>query len=149
MKTHDYYMKKAIDEAVKAYDINEVPIGAVIVKETKIVGRGYNMTRSLNDATAHAEMIAITAACETLETDHLSDCILYVTVEPCSMCTGAMLNSKIKKVVFGAYELKYGACGSVVNLAENTKLNHQIEVLDGVMEADCSSLMSLFFKEKR
>ena len=142
-------MKKAIDEAVKAYDINEVPIGAVIVKETKIVGRGYNMTRSLNDATAHAEMIAITAACETLETDHLSDCILYVTVEPCSMCTGAMLNSKIKKVVFGAYELKYGACGSVVNLAENTKLNHQIEVLDGVMEADCSSLMSLFFKEKR
>jgi tRNA(adenine34) deaminase len=149
LANHEFFMKKALDEAIKAYDLDEVPIGAVVVHQNKIVGRGHNMTKSLKDPTAHAEMIAITAAAETLESDHLADCTLYVTVEPCSMCAGAMINSKIKKVVFGAFEKKYGACGSVVNLVENKKMNHQVEVLDGVMESDSLSLLKLFFEKKR
>ena len=146
---YEHFMKKALDEAIKAYDADEVPIGAVVVHNNQIIGRGYNMTKQLKDPTAHAEMIAITAACEYMQTDHLTECVLFVTVEPCSMCAGALVNSKIKKVVFGAYETKYGACGSILNIVEHPKLNHQVEIVDGVMLNDAKSLMSLFFNSKR
>jgi tRNA(adenine34) deaminase len=144
-----YFMKKALDQAILAYDNKEVPIGAVVVKDGRIIGRGYNRTKALNDPTAHAEIIAITAACETLQEDRLVGCQLYVTVEPCAMCAGAILNSKLEQLIYGANEAKYGACGSVVDLFEKKYFNHLTQVIDGVMANDASSLMQLFFKEKR
>lgn len=142
-------MKKALDQAILAYDAKEVPIGAVVVKDGRIIGRGYNRTKGLNDPTAHAEVIAITAACETLEQDRLVDCQLYVTVEPCAMCAGAIINSKVSQLIYGANEPKYGSCGSVIDLFEKKYFNHHVQVIDGVMAADAESLLKLFFQEKR
>lgn len=142
-------MKKAIDQAVIAYDCGEVPIGAVVVYEGQIVGRGYNMTKTLRDPTAHAEMLAITAACETLESERLDDCQLYVTVEPCAMCAGAIIHARLHQLIYGANEPKTGACGSVVDLFAKQYFNHYVQVVDGIMAPDCQSLMKLFFQEKR
>ncbi|MCB0279612.1 MAG: tRNA adenosine(34) deaminase TadA [Calditrichaeota bacterium] len=144
----DKFMKYAIDEAVKAYEKKEVPVGAIVVYENKVIGRGHNMTLSLNDPTAHAEIIAITAACSYLESDRLRDCQLYVTVEPCIMCAGAIINSRINQLIFGAYQPKYGAFGSILNVNQ-TKINHTVQVIDGIMESDCEALLKLFFQEKR
>ncbi len=144
-----YFMKKALDQAILAYDSKEIPIGAVVVKDGRIIGRGYNRTKSLNDPTAHAEIIAITAACETLEEDRLVGCQLFVTVEPCTMCSGAIINSKVSQLIYGTNEAKYGACGSVINLFEKKYFNHFVQVIDGVMAEDAASLMQLFFQEKR
>lgn len=145
----EFYMKKALDQAIMALDHDEVPIGAVIVHNNKIIGKGYNMTKSLHDATAHAEMIAITAACDALQSDHLQDCQIFVTVEPCAMCAGALINAKIPQLIYGASEAKYGACGSVIDLFEKKQFNHFVQVIDGVMEDDAKSLMQLFFQNKR
>jgi len=146
---HGLFMMKAFHLAEKAFNDDEVPIGAVVVYENRIVGQGYNQVERLNDPTAHAEMIAISAACDTLSTKYLSDCTLYVTLEPCAMCSGAIVWSKLERVVFGALDDKAGGCGSLFNIAANKKLNHQTEIIHGVMEMDCQFILKQFFDSKR
>jgi len=142
-------MAKAFMLAEQAYEEKEIPVGALIVKDDHIIGKGYNQTERLKDATAHAEMVAISAACANLENKYLEGCTLYVTLEPCPMCAGALVWSKIDRIVFGATDPKAGACGSVFNLATNKKLNHQVEVIQGIMEQDCEWLLKEFFREQR
>lgn len=142
-------MRQALQLANEAKSRDEIPVGAVVVKNDRIIGRGYNQTEMLNDATAHAEMIAITAACGTIEQKYLKDCTLYVTLEPCPMCAGALVWSKIDRLVFGTVDARTGACGTVFNLAENEKLNHRIEIIQGVLEDECSQLLKRFFSGKR
>lgn len=143
------FMKKALQEAKKAYDIAEIPIGAVIVKDDKIIARGYNKREKNNMATSHAEMIAIEKACKKLNNWRLSDCTLYVTLEPCPMCTGAIINARIPRVVFGASDTKSGACGGCCDLSKSNILNHTFEIKKGVMEEDCKDILNKFFKELR
>lgn len=145
----EYFMKEALSEAYKAYDINEVPIGAVIVRNGEIVGRGYNQKETLKDATLHAEISAIKDACKNLGGWRLPDCTMYVTLEPCSMCAGALVNARIERLVIGTSDLKTGACGSVLNIVQTEKLNHQINVQFGVLEEDCSNILKLFFVNLR
>lgn len=142
-------MRRAFALAEQANDAGEIPIGAVIVYDNQIIGRGYNQTELLKDATAHAEMIAMSAASATLENKYLQDCTLYVTLEPCPMCAGALVWTKIKRIVFGVADPKSGACGSIFNLAGNNKLNHKIEVIQGVLEQDCEWILKQFFAKKR
>src|SRR5699024_1989011 len=127
----------------------EIPVGAIVVYENQIIGKGYNQTECLNDATAHAEMIALSAAMGTLGRKYLKNCTLYVTLEPCVMCTGALVWSKIERVVYGAADAKGGACGSAFNLSANKKLNHHVEVIQGILEKDCEWILKQFFREKR
>ena len=124
--SHQYWMEFAFREAEKAYKLNEIPIGAVIVHNNKIIGKGFNQRERLNDPTAHAEMIAITAASNYLESWRLNECTLYVTLEPCPMCTGAILNARIPNVVFGADDDNYGACGGKTQLCSGGYLNHKV-----------------------
>lgn len=138
-----YFMKKALDEAHIAFDKGEVPVGAIIVFKDQIISRAHNLTETLNDVTAHAEMQAFTAAADYLGGKYLNDCILYVTLEPCQMCAGASYWTQIGKIVYGASELDRG----FVNL--NTKLHPKTKVLKGVLENDCSLLLKRFFVEKR
>lgn len=149
MKKHQQYMQKAFLLAEQAYEEKEIPVGAIIVKQDRIIGKGYNQTERLKDATAHAEMLAISAACSTLDNKYLEGCTLYVTLEPCPMCAGALVWSKIDRIVFGATDSKSGACGSLFNLAANNKLNHQVEIIQGIMEQDCEWLLKQFFQEQR
>jgi tRNA(adenine34) deaminase len=149
MKNHQNFMHQALKLAERAIDEDEIPVGAVIVKDERIIGRGYNQTEKLRDPTAHAEMIAISAAASTLSNKYLKECTLYVTLEPCPMCAGALIWSKIDRIIFGALDEKAGACGTVFNLTNSGKLNHNIEVIQGVLEADCSYLLKEFFKTKR
>lgn len=142
-------MQKAFLLAEQAYEEKEVPVGALIVKDDRIIGKGYNQTERLKDATAHAEMLAISAACSTLESKYLEGCTLYVTLEPCAMCAGALVWSKIDRIVFGATDSKAGACGSIFNIAANRKLNHRIEIIQGIMEEDCEWLLKHFFEQRR
>lgn len=146
---HLQFMQQAFLLAERAYDEKEVPVGAVVVKDESIIGKGYNQTERLNDPTAHAEMLAISAACSTLGEKYLQDCTLYVTLEPCPMCTGAMVWSKLDTVVIGAWDPRAGSCGSVFNLSTNDKLNHQIDVIQGFMEKDCEWILKQFFEERR
>lgn len=143
------YMEKALEEAKKAYDLLEVPIGAVIVKDGKIVGRGFNLKETKKDATLHAEIIAIKDACRNLGGWRLPGCTMYVTLEPCPMCAGALVNSRIERLVIGARDPKTGACGSIINIVEMEGLNHQIDVKFGVLEEECSNLLKKFFIELR
>jgi tRNA(adenine34) deaminase len=145
----EYYMGLALEEAQKAFNKKEVPIGAVIVRKGKVIARGHNLRETLKDATAHAEMIAIKEACKEAGGWRLTESTLYVTIEPCAMCTGAILQSRIQRVVIGAKDLKAGACGSVVNLMDNAELNHQTEVVEGILEKKCSSIMKDFFQRLR
>ena len=149
MKKHQQYMQKAFLLAEQAYEEKEIPVGAIIVKQDRIIGKGYNQTERLKDATAHAEMLAISAACSTLDNKYLEGCTLYVTLEPCPMCAGALVWSKIDRIVFGATDSKSGACGSLFNLAANNKLNHQVEIIQGIMEQDCEWLLKQFFQGQR
>jgi len=142
-------MAEAIRQAKRAALADEVPVGAVIVHDRKIIAKSHNQVETLKDPTAHAEMIAITQATNYCSSKWLQDCILYVTIEPCSMCAGALVLSRIKRVVFGASEPKTGACGSVINIANHKLLNHRIEISSGVLGEECSSLVSEFFKKKR
>jgi tRNA(adenine34) deaminase len=146
---HRRFMLQALLEAEKALRLNEVPVGAVIVHDGLIIGRGYNQVETLNDPTAHAEIIAITSACATLENKYLTGCTLYVTLEPCSMCAGALIWSKMDRIVFGATDEKAGACGSILNIAQNKSLNHHVEIIQGVLELDASELLKQFFKLRR
>ena len=142
-------MSEALKEAQKAFEEDEVPIGAVIVHDSKIIARGHNQIERLKDPTAHAEIIAITSATNYLGTKWLNEASLYVTIEPCSMCAGAMVLARIKNLYFGANDPKTGACGSVIDIANHKKLNHRIKVSRGILEAECSSLLKDFFKKKR
>lgn len=145
----EFFMQEALKEASKAYEINEVPIGAVIVKNGEIVGRGHNQKETFKDATLHAEINAIKDACKNLGGWRLPGCTMYVTLEPCSMCAGALVNSRIERLVIGTMDLKTGACGSVLNIVQMEKLNHQIDVDFGVLEGDCSNILKKFFAELR
>jgi tRNA(adenine34) deaminase len=142
----EYFMAEALKEAQKAYDREEIPIGAVIVKDGKIIGRGFNQKEETCNATAHAEMIAIKQASEMLKAWRLTGCTMYVTLEPCTMCAGALVNARIDKLVIGTSDPKTGACGSVFNIAQDNRLNHQIELQLGVLEEDCSTILKSFFK---
>ncbi len=142
------FMEQALAEAREAYNKNEVPVGAVIVKNGEVIATGRNNREEAHDATGHAETIAIRKACEKLGTWRLDSCELYVTLEPCPMCMGAIINSRIKRVVFGAKDAKAGACGSVINL-NNYPFNHKPELISGVMSDECQSILSDFFANKR
>lgn len=142
-------MKEALIEARKAFELGEVPIGAVIVKDGQVIARGHNLTETAKDPTAHAEMIAIRQAAEVLGGWRLPGCSMYVTVEPCSMCAGAMVWSRIENLYIGAMDPKAGACGSVFNIAEEDRLNHRIHVERGILEDECSSIMKEFFRQLR
>ena len=146
---HQFFMTKAIELAEQAYKKDEVPVGAVVVKENKVIGKGYNQVESLGDATAHAEMIALSAAYETNGSKYLHGATLYVSLEPCVMCAGALIWSKIDRLVFGASDSKSGACGSLFNIHNNPLLNHRFEVIQGILEADAENLLKKFFAKKR
>jgi len=146
---HKKWMKLAFREAEKAYERGEVPIGAVVVHNDQIIGRGYNQCESLNDPTAHAEIIAITSATNTIKNWRLENCSLYVTKEPCPMCAGALINSRIDMVIFGMYDGKEGCCGSLYQLCRDPRFKHQLAVKGGVMENSCSLIMQEFFKKQR
>lgn len=143
------YMSEALKEAREAAGQDEVPVGCVIVHERKIIARAHNQVERLKDPTAHAEMLALTSAANFLGTKWLSGVSLYVTIEPCSMCAGAMVLARIGNLYYGAKDPKTGACGSVFNIAANRKLNHRIKVSGGIMKDECSSLLKEFFKKKR
>jgi tRNA(adenine34) deaminase len=147
--SHLYYMQEALKEARKAFERDEVPVGAVIVFKDRIIARAYNQIVTLKDPTAHAEMIAITQAADYLKNERLINCSLYVTIEPCAMCTGASVLARMKRIVYGARDPKSGACGSILNLANNKELNHKIEVFSGILREDCSLLLKEFFGRKR
>lgn len=146
---HKKFMYEAFKLAEKAFEDGEVPVGAVVVLDNKIIGKGYNQVERLNDPTAHAEMIAISAACSTLERKYLQGCTLYVTLEPCPMCAGAVVWSKLDRLVFGALDEKAGACGTRFNIAANSFLNHRVEITQGIMEADSQYLLKHFFEKRR
>ena len=142
-------MAEAFKLAEKAFSLDEVPVGAVVVCFDRIIGKGYNQRESLSDPTAHAEILAITAAANTLENWRLSECTMYVTKEPCTMCAGAIINSRIKRLVFGAYDDKKGACGSLYQICGDKRLESNTVVKGGVMESQCSSILKEFFSLHR
>lgn len=146
---NEEFMKKAINLAKKAEKQKEVPVGAVIVKDGKIIAKGYNKREKGKCATAHAEMIAIKKACRKLKAWRLGGCDIYVTMEPCPMCCGALINARIENINFGAYDSKAGSCGSVVNLCDVKEFNHHPKVCGGVMEKECSELLTNFFVNLR
>lgn len=146
---HEHFMKRALEQARLAADIDEVPVGAVIVHDQRIIGAAHNLTRQLRDPTAHAEMIAITQAAEAMGDWRLEDCTLYVTLEPCSMCAGAIVNARIPSVVYGATDPKAGAVKSVFQLLSEPRLNHQSEVVSGIFAEDCGNILTTFFQAKR
>lgn len=149
MEKNTIYMKKAIAQAKKAYIIKEVPVGAVIVKDGKIIARGYNKRECTNDATSHAEMTAIRKACRKLNSWRLVGCDLYVTLEPCPMCSGAIINSRIENVYFGSYDYKSGSFGSVIDLTKVPEYNHHPNLFGGILQDECSQMLSDFFKKLR
>jgi len=144
-----FYMSEAIKEAKRAFEENEVPVGAVIVHGGRVIARGRNQVERLKDPTAHAEMLALTSATNYLGTKWLNEAVMYVTIEPCSMCAGALVLARLRHVYFGARDPKTGACGSVVNIASRKKLNHRLKVKGGILAKDCGALLSEFFRKKR
>lgn len=138
-----------MEEAGKAYDEGEVPVGAVAVWEDRVIGRGHNQTETLQDPTAHAEILAITAAANFLSSWRLEGVSLYVTLEPCSMCAGAIVNSRIKTLIFGAFDPKRGACGSLYNIVQDDRLNHRVQLVSGVLADESSELLRQFFRGLR
>ncbi len=149
MTENEKYMKEAIRQAKKALALDEVPIGCVIVYEGKIIGRGYNRRNTDKSTLAHAEMLAIKKASRKINDWRLEDCTLYVTLEPCQMCAGAIVQARIPRVVIGSMNPKAGCGGSVLNLLEEERFNHQAEVVRGVLEEECSALLTDFFKALR
>lgn len=143
------FMKEALKQAKKAKDIGEVPIGCVIVYEDKIIARGYNKRNKNKSTLAHAELIAIDKASKKMGDWRLEECIMYVTLEPCQMCAGAIVQSRMKKVVIGAMNQKAGCAGSILNLLQVEEFNHQVEILTGILEDECSVVLQEFFKELR
>ena len=146
---HDFWMKKALDQAIQAFDEGEVPVGAIIVHQERVIAEGRNQRETLNDPTAHAEMIAITQAAEVLQSWRLLDCTLYVTLEPCPMCAGAIVQARIPRVIYGTADPKAGACHSLFSLTSDIRLNHQSAVLGGIMAEDCKAILQEFFRQQR
>ena len=146
---HEKWMREALKEAKQALQEEEVPVGAVVVFENRVIGRGHNQVELLQDPTAHAEMIALTAATNALGKKWLNEATMYVTIEPCAMCAGAMILARLKKLVYGAPEMKTGAHSSIFNLLDDPRNNHRIEVVPGILDSECRHYMSLFFEEMR
>ena len=149
LQSDHYFMGEALRQAVRAYEAEEVPVGAVVVQEGRIIARAYNQVELLRDATAHAEMLALTAAEEVVGDWRLTNCTLYVTKEPCPMCAGAVVHVRLQRVVFGASDIKGGAAGSVMNLLQFPSLNHRCDITAGVRELECRTLLQTFFAEQR
>jgi tRNA(adenine34) deaminase len=145
----EYYMREALKEAKKAFDLEEVPVGAILVHNDKIIARGHNQVELLQDATAHAEMLCLTSAAAALENWRLTGATLYCTLEPCCMCAGAMISSRISRLVFGAPDLRVGVCGSWIDLFEKEHPIHSLEIARGVLEAESAALMRDFFQQTR
>ncbi|WP_336776753.1 MULTISPECIES: tRNA adenosine(34) deaminase TadA [unclassified Paenibacillus] len=143
------WMQLAIEEAKKAEQIGEVPIGAILVKNGEVVGRGYNLRETNHDPTAHAEMVAIREACERLGAWRLLDCTLYVTLEPCPMCAGAIVQSRVKRVVYGTGDPKAGCAGTLMNLLQEPRFNHETELTSGILQPECAELLTNFFRNLR
>ncbi|MDD9887098.1 MAG: tRNA adenosine(34) deaminase TadA [Candidatus Marinimicrobia bacterium] len=146
---HAYWMKQALVQAGKAFAAEEIPVGAIVVKDGKVIGRGYNQREQLNDPTAHAEVIAITAAANTIEDWRLTDSTLYVTKEPCPMCAGAIVNARLRMVVFGCYDEEAGCCGSLYQLCGDPRFKTKVAVKGGVMEEQSLSIIQEFFVKRR
>ncbi|TSB44651.1 tRNA adenosine(34) deaminase TadA [Alkalicoccobacillus porphyridii] len=146
---HIDWMRQAMEQANKAEELGEVPIGAVIVKDGQVIATGYNLRETTKNAAAHAEMIAIEKACEKLGAWRLSECTLYVTLEPCPMCAGAIVQSRIPRVVYGATDPKAGCAGTLMNLLEESRFNHRSEVIAGCLADECGSQLTEFFRELR
>ena len=149
MTDDERWMESAFLEAEQAFKRKEVPVGAVVVSNGRVIGRGYNQIESLKDPTAHAEMIAITAAAMHVGNHRLEGCTLYVTLEPCAMCAGAMVLARMSRIVFGANDPKAGACTTLYRIPQDPRLNHQIEVIGGILEPRCSSILKEFFAKVR
>jgi tRNA(adenine34) deaminase len=149
LQSDRYFMGEALRQAARAYQAEEAPIGAVIVRAGRIIARAFNQVETLKDATAHAEMLAITQAEEVAGDWRLNDCTLYVTKEPCAMCAGAVVHVRLERVVFGASDAKAGAAGGILNLLQFPSFNHRCEITRGVREAECKSLLQQFFLEQR
>jgi tRNA(adenine34) deaminase len=149
MTDDERWMESALREAEQAYKKKEVPVGAVVVQNGRIIGRGYNQIESLRDPTAHAEMIAITAAAIQLGGRRLENCTLYVTMEPCPMCAGAIVLARIPRLVFGVWDQKAGACGTLYNIVQDDRLNHRVELAGGVSESKCAEVLKDFFTKVR
>ncbi len=146
---NERFMRAAIREAIAAFDTGEVPVGAVVVQGEQIIGRGYNQRETLSDPTAHAEMIALTSAAAAIESWRLDDCTLYVTLEPCAMCAGAMVLARLTRLVYGATDPKAGACVSLYSIPADERLNHIVEMDGGVLADECAALLQSFFAEQR
>lgn len=147
--TDEIFMRHALDLAHQAWEENEVPVGAVVVKDGQVIGRGYNSPVSRHDPTAHAEIQALREAARHLGNYRLVGCSLYVTLEPCAMCAGAIMHARVARLVYGASDPKTGACGSVVDLFQEVRLNHHATVTSGVLASECGELLSAFFSERR
>src|SRR2546423_6702132 len=145
----EYFMREALRQAQKAYAVDEGPVGAVVVLEGKIIARAHNQVELLKDATAHAEMLALTAAEEAVRDWRLTDCDLYVTKEPCPMCAGALVHTRIRRLIFGCADPGAGAAGSVMNLLQMVGLNHRCEITSGVLQNDCAAILQDFFRKRR
>jgi tRNA(adenine34) deaminase len=149
LQPHDYWMRQALDQARAAFEEDEVPVGAVVVHEERAIAQAHNQREILNDPTAHAEMIAITQAAEALGSWRLTDCTLYVTLEPCPMCAGAIVQARLPTVFFGAADPKGGGCQSLYAITNDERLNHRSVVISGVLEHECSTILSEFFQQQR
>lgn len=149
MKSDEYYINEAIKQARKCSASEDVPVGAVIVQGGKIIARGYNQVEKRNNSTAHAEIIAIERAIKKVGYKHLLDCDIYVTLEPCPMCSGAIVLARLRRLVFGAFDPKAGAAANLYNITSDVRLNHRLDVLGGVCETECSLLLKDFFKKLR
>ena len=149
LEKDEYFMKAALKAAKKAWENGEVPVGAVLVKDDEIISTGKNSPITLNDPTAHAEIIALREGGEKLKNYRLIDTILYVTIEPCTMCMGAIMHARVKKLVFGTFDPRAGAAGSLFDFTIENKFNHNVEVKSGILESECRELIQDFFKQKR
>lgn len=149
LQSDTYFMREALRLATKAFEVEEVPVGAVVTREGQVIGRAYNQVELLKDATAHAEMLAITQAEAAVGDWRLGDCDLFVTKEPCTMCAGALVHVRMRRVIFGCADERSGAAGSMINLLQNPALNHQCEITSGVLEKQCAALLQSFFRAKR
>lgn len=149
LQPEELWMRRALDQARRAFEAEEVPVGAIVVQGERVIGEGFNQREMLSDPTAHAEMIAITQAAQTLGSWRLTDCRLYVTLEPCPMCAGAIVQSRIPVVIYGASDPKAGACHSLYTITDDARLNHQSTVIGGVLQDDCKSILQEFFALQR
>lgn len=148
-EVHEYWMQQAIAEARKAEELGEVPIGAVVVRHGEIIGRGYNLRETTMDSTAHAEMVAIRQASNVMNSWRLLDCRLYVTLEPCPMCAGAIVQSRVPITVYGTPDPKAGCAGTLMNLLEEPRFNHRTEVIQGILQEECAEMLTSFFRRLR